>query len=61
MITMGLSSNTNEFRLYDNQWGWYLLIFTQIPKYIATRSSVRFNIGMDDSGGDGRLRTRLDI
>jgi hypothetical protein len=25
---------------------------------IATRSSVRFNIGMDDSGGDGRLRTR---
>jgi hypothetical protein len=35
------------------------LIYSQDPNIgIATRSSVRFNIGMDDSGGDGRLRTR---
>jgi hypothetical protein len=35
-------------------------IYSQDPNIgIATRSSVRFNIGMDDdSGGDGRLRTR---
>jgi hypothetical protein len=25
---------------------------------VLTRASVRFNIGMDDTGGDGRLRTR---
>jgi hypothetical protein len=31
-IDMGMGlSNTNEFRLYDNQWGWYN-IFTG-PKY----------------------------
>jgi hypothetical protein len=38
------------------------LIYSQDPNIgIATRSSVRFNIGMDDSGGDGRLRLELDI
>jgi hypothetical protein len=35
------------------------MVYIQDPNIgIATRSSVRFNIGMDDSGGDGRLRTR---
>lgn len=35
------------------------LILSQDPnKGIATRARVRFNIGMDETGGEGRLRTR---
>ncbi len=35
------------------------LILTQDPnKGIPTRARVRFNIGMDETGGEGRLRTR---
>jgi hypothetical protein len=42
----------------DYMISWFT-IYSQDPNIgIATRSSVRFNIGMDDSGGDGRLRTR---
>lgn len=35
------------------------LVLSQDPnKGIPTRARVRFNIGMDETGGDGRLRTR---
>jgi hypothetical protein len=32
-----------------------ILIPSQDPNVVPTRASVRFNIGMDDTGGDGRL------
>ena len=38
------------------------LIFTQDPNFgIATRSSVRFRINMDETGGEARLRTRANF
>ena len=35
-----------------------LILSQDSNKGIATRASVRFNIGMDETGGEGRLRTR---
>jgi hypothetical protein len=42
---------------YGNKRIWWFNP-SQDPKWKCLTASVRFNIGMDDTGGDGRLRTR---